>query len=74
MRALLLLITLCSGLLTVQAQKTIELADIWLNNTFNHAEPPGFQFRRDGAHYTLADGRTLRQYELRSGAETAGRN
>lgn len=71
MRALLLWIALCAGLLTAQAQKEIELADIWLNNTFNHAEPPGFRYQRDGAHYTLSDGTSLRQYDLRSGAETA---
>lgn len=71
MRPFLLVAALFFSLIPLQAQKTIQLADIWLNNTFNHAEPPGFRYQRDGAHFTLSDGQALRQYDLRSGDETA---
>jgi hypothetical protein len=62
---LFLLSTLCF------AQKSITLEDIWSKNTFGAKGVPGFVFQNDGVHYTLLNENSIRQFDLRTGAETA---
>lgn len=57
--------------LLLLAQKPITLEDIWQNGTFGAKGVPGFNFQKDGVHFTrLAGSATIEQYDLRSGAKT----
>lgn len=54
---------------SLPAQKPITLEDIWQNNTFKANGVPGFNFQRDGVHFTRLNGSVIEQYELRSGQQ-----
>ena len=53
------------------AQKAITNEDIWQKNAFVPKGVPGFVFQNDGVHYTLLKENSIRQFDLRTGAETA---
>ncbi|HND88543.1 MAG TPA: DPP IV N-terminal domain-containing protein, partial [Saprospiraceae bacterium] len=53
------------------AQKSITLEDIWQNGTFSAKGVPGFNFQRDGVHFTKLSGSALEQYDLRTGERSA---
>jgi len=52
------------------SQKPITLEDIWQNNTFSARSVPGFNFQKDGVHYTKINGATIEQYDLRTGEKS----
>ena len=52
-------------------QKAITNEDIWQKNTFAAKGVPGFVFQNDGVHYTLLKENSVRQFDLRTGLETA---
>lgn len=64
-RLLLLFILMGTALL---AQKPITLEDIWQKGTFSAKGIPGFNFQKDGVHYTRLNKSTIEQYDLRTGA------
>lgn len=51
----------------LSAQKPITLEDIWQNGTFAAKGVPGFNFQKDGVHYTKLEGSRIVQYDLRTG-------
>ncbi len=53
------------------AQRAITLEDLWQNYTFWPESTPGFNFQRDGRHYSLQDGNRILQYDLHTGKQTA---
>lgn len=54
----------------VFGQKAITLEDIWQNGTFNAQGVPGFNFQKDGVHYTRLEDKKIVQYDLRTGKAT----
>jgi len=64
-RLLLLFILMGTALL---AQKPITLEDIWQKGTFSAKGIPGFNFQKDGVHYTRLNKSTIEQCDLRTGA------
>ena len=52
---------------TLPAQKPITLEDIWQKSTFAANGVPGFNFQRDGIHFTRLNGSVIEQHDLRSG-------
>ena len=52
------------------AQKPITLEDIWQKGTFAAKGVPGFNFQRDGIHFTRLGNGVIEQYDLRSGLQT----
>jgi dipeptidyl-peptidase-4 len=66
-RLLLLFILLGTALL---AQKPITLEDIWQKGTFSAKGIPGFNFQKDGVHYTRLNKSAIEQCDLRTGAVT----
>jgi len=54
----------------IQAQKPITLEDIWQKGTFNTKGVPGFNFQKDGVHYTRLEGTDILQYDLRTGDQS----
>ncbi len=51
----------------VIAQKPITLEDIWQKGTFAAKGVPGFNFQKDGLHFTRLTGNLIEQYDLRDG-------
>jgi len=49
------------------AYKPITLEDIWQKGTFTSKGIPGFNFQKDGAHFTRLEGTAITQYDLRTG-------
>ena len=49
------------------AQKPITLEAIWQKGMFNAKGVPGFNFQRDGVHFTRLNSGIIEQYDLRSG-------
>lgn len=49
------------------AQRLITLEDIWSKNTFAAQSAPGFNFMKDGRHYTLLENNAIQQYDLTTG-------
>lgn len=47
--------------------KPITLEDIWQKGTFTSKGVPGFNFQKDGVHYTRLEGAAITQYDLRNG-------
>lgn len=47
--------------------KEITLEDIWVNYKFYAQSVPGFNFLKDGKHYTRLEEGTIKQYDLVSG-------
>ncbi len=52
------------------ATKEIKLTDIWQDYTFFGKTVPGFNFQKDGKHYTRKETTKIKQYDLTSGAMT----
>jgi dipeptidyl-peptidase-4 len=66
---LVLLISFCTSSLLI-AQKAITVEDIWQKYTFFPKSVPGFNFQKDGQHYTRLEGNMIKQYDLTSGKIT----
>ncbi|MBX2928297.1 MAG: S9 family peptidase [Saprospiraceae bacterium] len=49
------------------AQKPITLEDIWQDGTFTTRSLPGFNFLKDGRHYTRLEQSKVNQYDLSTG-------
>ncbi|MFN7118932.1 MAG: S9 family peptidase [Saprospiraceae bacterium] len=49
------------------AQKNITLEDVWSKGTFSGKAAPGFNFMKDGRHYTLQEENKIQQYDLTTG-------
>lgn len=52
------------------AQKSITLEDIWSNGTFQAKGIPGFNFQKDGVHFTKIEDKTIAQYDIRTGEKS----
>lgn len=50
--------------------KSISVEDIYQDYTFYARSVPGFNFQKDGRHYTRKDKNTVVQYDLLTGAKT----
>ncbi|HQU59153.1 MAG TPA: hypothetical protein PLU64_08150, partial [Saprospiraceae bacterium] len=46
------------------AQKDITLEGIWKDYEFNAQSVPGFNFLKDGKHYTRLEDNKIQQYDL----------
>ncbi len=57
--------------LSLQGQKLIKLEDIWQDYTFLPNTISGFNFQKDGRHYTRLEDHKIQQYDLLSGQNTA---
>ncbi len=66
MRSFLILISLFI-VTSVNAQKDITLEDIWTNYAFYAKSVPGFNFMKDGKHYTRLEENTIKVYDLTTG-------
>ena len=72
MKNLILWLTFLIGTsLTLQAQKLITLEEIWQDYTFTENRVPGFNFQKDGRHYTRIEDNKVQQYDLLNGQNTA---
>ena len=60
------LLILSLGLLTAQTTQ-ITLEDIWQNNTFAEERVPGFNFLKDGKHYTRLIDNQIQRFDLATG-------
>ena len=49
------------------AQKNITVEDIWRDYTYAGKSVPGFNFLKDGKHYTRLEDNTIKQYDLLTG-------
>ena len=62
---------LLAGLLTAgMAQPKITLENIWQDYTFAPNSVPGFNFEKDGEHYTRLENNSVAQYDLTTGVLT----
>ena len=52
-------------------QKSVTLEDIWTLGSLNARSVPGFNFMKDGKHYTRNEGGNIEQYDLTSGQKVA---
>lgn len=52
---------------SLTAQKQITLEDIWTNYTFSPKRVPGFNFLKDGRHYTRKEDNIIKKYDLTTG-------
>lgn len=66
----LFLFTFLLGSLLVQSQKSITLEDIWSHGTFSTKSVPGFNFQKDGQHYTKREDNKIKQYDMLTGEMT----
>lgn len=66
MRIVIASFLLCVAV-SLAAQKPISLEDIWQNGTFSTKGVPGFNFQKDGVHYTRLNGSVLEEMDLRTG-------
>lgn len=55
----------------VQAQQQITLENIWQEYKFFPNSVPGFNFQKDGRHYTRLEDNQIVQYDLTTGEKTA---
>jgi dipeptidyl-peptidase-4 len=53
--------------ISVHAQKEITTEDLWKNYTFFTKSVPGFNFLKDGKHYTRLQDNTIKKYDLTTG-------
>ena len=61
----------CLPAFFVSAQtKSITLEDIWKDYTFSARSVPGFNFQKDGRHYTRKEENKVVQYDLLTGTKT----
>ena len=56
---------------TTMAQKEITLEEIWKTGAFASKSVPGFNFQKDGKHYTKLEGSVIRQYDITTGEKSA---
>jgi len=49
------------------AQQKITVEDLWTNYTFYAKSVPGFNFLKDGKHYTRLQDNTIKKYDLTTG-------
>jgi len=63
------LLVVLAGLFSLQseAQKDIQLEDIWKNKTFTPKSVPGFNFLKDGRHYTRLENNIIKKYDITTG-------
>jgi dipeptidyl-peptidase-4 len=54
----------------VFSQQPITLEDIWQKGTFQTKGIPGFNFQKDGVHFTRLEGTAIGQYDLRTGEKS----
>jgi dipeptidyl-peptidase-4 len=66
-RFLLLLVLMAIHVGILQGQQPITLEDIWQRGTFNTRSVPGFNFLRDGRHYTRLEQGKVNQYDISTG-------
>lgn len=72
MDKLLLAVGLCLlSLSTSWAQRDITLEDIWKEGTYSPNRVAGFNFLKDGQHFTRLEDNRIIKYDIRSGKETA---
>ncbi len=64
-------LALSGASLNLLAQEAITVEDIWLKYAFFPESTPGFNFQKDGLHYSLQEGNRILQYDLRTGKQTA---
>ncbi len=64
----LLLIAVLGASLGLQAQKGITLEDIWSNYEYYARSVPGFNFLKDGKHYTRLEENKIQQYDFTTGS------
>ncbi|MBR9922717.1 MAG: S9 family peptidase [Bacteroidetes bacterium] len=70
-RILVLLPILVLGqALSLRAQEEIKLESIWLEYEFWANSVPGFNFLKDGRHYTRRESNQITHYDLTSGEQT----
>lgn len=53
--------------LSITAQKKITTEDLWRDYTFYTSSIPGFNFMKDGMHYTLLKNNAIEKYSIKSG-------
>ncbi len=61
------LFLLCAS--TISAQKKITVEDIWQKGTFRQKGVPGFNFLKDGKHYSANMGETIVKFDLTTGKQ-----
>ncbi len=66
---LLLFIASCF-IFPTYAQETITLENLWQNYSYSPNRVPGFNFQKDGKHYTRLEDNVVRQYDLTTGKGT----
>ncbi|MDX1913859.1 MAG: S9 family peptidase [Saprospiraceae bacterium] len=67
LRSLFSILLFSAFLFPLCAQKPITLEDIWQNGAFTTKGVPGFNFQKDGVHFTRLENGDIVQYDLRSG-------
>lgn len=67
MKNLFLLFIAVSMVTTSFSQKEITTEDLWQNYTFYAKSVPGFNFLKDGKHYTRLQENTIKKYDLTTG-------
>lgn len=67
MKNLLLLFIAVTLTTTSFSQKEITTEDLWQNYTFFAKSVPGFNFLKDGKHYTRLQENTIKKYDLTTG-------
>ncbi len=67
MKNLLLLFIAVTLATTSFSQKEITTEDLWQNYTFRAKSVPGFNFLKDGKHYTRLQQNTIKKYDLTTG-------
>ena len=57
--------------ITISAQlKDITISQLWEDYTFYPKMVPGFNFMKDGKHYSIKENNKIVQYDLTSGEKT----
>jgi dipeptidyl-peptidase-4 len=56
--------------ISIQAQETITLENLWKNYAYTAKRVPGFNFQNDGKHYTRLEENVVKQYDLTTGLPT----
>ncbi len=54
-------------IISLHSQKEITTEDLWQNYTFFDKSVPGFNFLKDGQHYTRLQDNTIKKYDLTTG-------
>ena len=58
-----------SCITSIEAQKKITVEDIWQKGTFKQKGVPGFNFLKDGKHYSANMGETIAKFDLTTGKQ-----